>query len=124
MPSDDTVVRDFAAAQGARGLAPGIRHLIHMWMNEFGPVNVVDTMMSTLTFPGLAAANGANGVSAHVPTQVQPAAEPQALQTPEEFHEQGTAKDVADPVFEPAPAAQPRKATSAEDVSAIFRGGS
>lgn len=51
MPGDDPVVRAFAEAQGPRSLSPAIRHLIHMWVNEFGPVSVVDLVLSGVTVP-------------------------------------------------------------------------
>lgn len=46
MPGDDPVIRAFAEAQGARSLSPAIRHLIHMWVNEFGAVSVMDLVLS------------------------------------------------------------------------------
>lgn len=51
MPGDDPVVRAFAEAQGPRSLSPAIRHLIHMWVNEFGPVSVVDLVLAGVTVP-------------------------------------------------------------------------
>lgn len=49
MPGDDEVVRAFAEAQGPRALSPAVRHLIHMWVNEFGPVSVMDLVLSGVT---------------------------------------------------------------------------
>lgn len=75
MPGDDPVVRAFAEAQGPRSLSPAIRHLIHMWVNEFGPVSVVDLVLAGVTVPrvrsdveagtaaGVAAGTGVAGVA-------------------------------------------------------------
>lgn len=53
MPADDPDIEAFLAAQGARFQSQAIVMLIRMWVNEFGPVNVLDRTMDAVTVSAL-----------------------------------------------------------------------
>jgi len=53
MPTDDADVEAFLAAQGARHQSQAIVMLIRMWVNEFGPTNVLEQAMGSITMTGL-----------------------------------------------------------------------
>lgn len=49
MPVDDPDVDAFLAAQGVRFQSQAIVMLIRMWVNEFGPTNVLEQTMGAVT---------------------------------------------------------------------------
>lgn len=58
MPVDDADVEAFLAAQGARHQSQAIVMLIRMWVNEFGPTNVLEQAMGSITMAGLKRGQG------------------------------------------------------------------
>lgn len=53
MPVDDPDVDAFLAAQGVRFQSQAIVMLIRMWVNEFGPTNVLEQTMGAVTASAL-----------------------------------------------------------------------
>lgn len=53
MPLNDPDIDAFLAAQGSRYQSKAILMLIRMWINEFGPVSVLDRTMDAVTVTGL-----------------------------------------------------------------------
>lgn len=58
MPADDADVEAFLAAQGARLQSQAIVMLIRMWVNEFGPTNVLEQTMGSITMTDLKRRSG------------------------------------------------------------------
>ncbi|PZU04699.1 MAG: hypothetical protein DI630_00865 [Gordonia sp. (in: high G+C Gram-positive bacteria)] len=118
IPSNDPDIDAFLTAQGPRFQSQAILMLIRMWINEFGPVNVLDRTMDAVTVTGLkqnslsARASGSSAPSdTDVPAQTSPAAS--AAEPEVETPQPSTSKKKKSSTPEP-PAA-------GEDFEAYFR---
>ena len=117
MPGDDEVVRAFAEAQGPRALSPAIRHLIHMWVNEFGAVSVMDLVLSGVSMSrmrtdagavaGAAAPAGPAGLSPQAAWPRQPVQHP--AQPDQQAGQQAPAPVAEQPAPAPEPVAHPEQ---------------
>ena len=133
MPVDDPDVDAFLAAQGVRFQSQAIVMLIRMWVNEFGPTNVLEQTMGAVTVSGLkrglvsnpasdepetteratAPTSAARPQSAPAPAPA-PAPEPESVATPEPAQA---------PTPPPTPAATTKPAASppSDDFEDLFR---
>lgn len=90
MPADDEVLEAFFAAQPRRGVGAALRQLCHMWVNTYGPVPVIDTVLTGAGFsdPGAVGfpagpAGGTDSAETAAPAETVPSIPPatQATQT-------------------------------------------
>lgn len=86
MPADDPDVDAFLAAQGVRFQSQAIVMLIRMWVNEFGPTNVLEQTMGAVTASGLKQRPSADGAPARPATTRYPAS-PQQYDRPDTAEE-------------------------------------
>lgn len=133
MPADDEALAEFLAAQGPRNQGQAVLQLIHMWINEFGTVNVMERCLQGLTLgalrgPAAGSDPGQSAQSVLAPAgpalqsqprqQAEPELEPESAPEPEdeaEFESEADAEVAADaeePAAPAAPATQPRQSPS------------
>lgn len=128
MPVDDPDVDAFLAAQGVRFQSQAIVMLIRMWVNEFGPTNVLEQTMGSVTVSGLKR----NSVSTSTPARPataepavveQPTAPTSVAQSAPESVQAPTPAATPEPGPTPAPAPSPPPATAApsDDFEDLFR---
>ncbi|MET3959917.1 hypothetical protein ABIE52_006852 [Rhodococcus sp. OAS809] len=118
MPVDDPDVDAFLAAQGVRFQSQAIVMLIRMWVNEFGPVNVLEQTMGSLTATTLKGGPSTTPIAASGNSPVAAPA-PQA-QISEPVDEEISAP-VSVPEPEPEPVKPAPKPAPSDDIHDMFR---
>lgn len=105
MPVDDPDVDAFLAAQGVRFQSQAIVMLIRMWVNEFGPTNVLEQTMGAVTVSALKQHPSTNRTSARPATAQSPPG-------PQQYDRSATT-DEPEPATAEDPESAPRSAPQA-----------